>query len=250
MFSEDFLVISKEVAESAEKIRDALGIDKEAVGVKYTDEPPTTKVAEGQYTVCGGILEAADGKVIMLSAETCSCPGGRSHLGLTERREVPLKMLVEGEKLWCDVKTATKSSIESEKIAKPPLGIARKVYLYPVSKDVFVPDLIIFLVNAEQVSRLVTLAQFWDGKTPSFEMRGSLCWSSITYPLVSGNFNVTTGDISARRMVGLDKNTMFATVPVEKVQGIANAIDKSTAGTAKPSSEFTKMTEEMIASKK
>lgn len=237
----------KEVVESAEKIRDALGINKDAVGVKYTDETPAINVAEGQYTVCKGISEAADGKVIMLSAETCSCPGGRSHIGLSERREVPLKMLVEGEKLWCDVKTAKRSSIESEKIARPPVGIAHKVYLYPVSKNVFMPDLIIFLVNAEQVSRLVTLAQFWDGKTPSFEMRGSLCWSSITYPLVSGNFNVTAGDISARRMVGFDKNTMFATVPVEKVSGIANAIDKSTAGTAKQSSEFAKQVEKMMA---
>jgi len=188
--------------------------------------------------------------VIMLSKETCACPGGRSHLGLTETREVPLKMLVEGEKLWCDVKTATRSMIESEKIARPPLRIANKVYLYPVSKNIFAPDLVIFLVNAEQVSRLVTLAQFWDGKTPSFEMRGSLCWSSITYPIVSGNFNITAGDISARRMAGWDENIMIASVPVEKVEGIADAIDKSTAGTAKPSREFEEITAMLRSSRK
>ena len=228
--------------ETAKKIRNALGIEKEAVGVKYSDEATTAKLAKGQYTVCNGILEASNGKVIMLSKETCACPGGRSHLGLTETREVPLKLLVEGEKLWCDVKTATRSMIESEKIARPPLRIASKVYLYPVSKSIFVPDLVIFLVNAEQVSRIVTLAQFWDGKTPSFEMRGSLCWSSITYPIASGNFNITAGDISARRMAGWDENIMIASVPVEKVQGIADAIDKSTAGTAKPSREFEEIT--------
>jgi uncharacterized protein (DUF169 family) len=229
--------------ESVKKIRNALRIEKEAIGVKYTDESPAAKLAKGQYAVCNGILEAAGGKVIMLSEETCACPGGKSHIGLTETRKVPLKMLVEGEKLWCDVKTATRSRIESEKIAKPPLGIASKVYLYPVGKDIFVPDLIIFLVNAEQVSRLITLAQFWDGKTPSFEMRGSLCWSTITYPIVSGNFNITAGDISARRMAGWDENIMIVSVPVEKIQGIADAIDKSTAGTAKPSRQF----EEMVA---
>lgn len=224
--------------ESAGKIRSALEIEREAVGVKYTDESPAAKPAGGQYAVCNGILEAAAGKVIMLSKETCACPGGKSHLGLTETREVPLRMLVEGEKLWYDVKTAMRSSIETQKIAKPPLGIASKVYLYPITKNIFVPDLIIFLVNAEQVSRLVTLAQFWDGRTPSFEMRGSLCWSTITYPVVSGNFNVTAGDISARRMAGWDKDIMIASVPVEKVQGIADAIDKSTAGTAEPSRQF------------
>jgi uncharacterized protein (DUF169 family) len=236
--------------EFIKKIRDVLGIESEAVGVKYTDESPRAKVAEGQYAVCNGILEAAGGKVIMLSKETCACGGGRSHLGLTETREVPLKMLVEGEKLWCDVKTATRSRIESQKIAAPPLGISSKVYLYPVSKDVFVPDLIIFLVNAEQVSRLITLTQFWDGRTPSFEMRGSLCWSSITYPMVSGNFNITAGDISARRMAGWDENIMIASVPVEKAQAIADAIDKSTAGTARPSRQFETLTARMKPVKK
>jgi uncharacterized protein (DUF169 family) len=236
--------------ESARKIRDTLGIEREAVGVKYTDESSTAKLAKGQYAVCNGILEAAGGKVIMLSEETCACPGGKSHIGLTETRKVPLKMLVEGEKLWCDVKTATRSRIESQKIASPPLGIASKVYLYPVGKDIFVPDLIIFLANAEQVSRLITLAQFWDGKTPSFEMRGSLCWSTITYPIVSGNFNITAGDISARRMAGWDENIMIASVPVEKIQGIADAIDKSTAGTAKTSPQFEEITKRIRSVKK
>ena len=236
--------------ESARKIRDARGIEREAVGVKYTDESSTAKLAKGQYAVCNGILEAAGGKVIMLSEETCACPGGKSHIGLTEIRKVPLKMLVEGEKLWCDVKTATRSRIESQKIASPPLGIASKVYLYPVGKDIFVPDLIIFLANAEQVSRLITLAQFWDGRTPSFEMRGSLCWSTITYPIVSGNFNITAGDISARRMAGWDENIMIASVPVERIQGIADAIDKSTAGTAKTSPQFEEITKRIRSVKK
>jgi uncharacterized protein (DUF169 family) len=236
--------------ESVEKIKKALGIPKEAVGVKYTDGSPSVSVSDGQYAVCNGILEAAGGKVIMLSKETCACPGGRGSLGLTETREVPLKMLVEGEKLWCDVKTATRSRIESQKIAAPPFGIASKVYLFPANQDIFVPDLVLFLVNAEQVSRLVTLAQFWDGRTPSFEMRGSLCWGAITYPIVSGNFNITSGDISARRMAGWDKNTMIASVPTEKIQGIADAIDKSTAGTARPSSQFEGLIARIIPVKK
>lgn len=224
--------------ESVEKIRKVLGIRKEAVGVKYTDETPAANLAAGQHVVCGGILEAVGGKVIMLSKETCACPGGRSFLGLTETREVPLKMLVEGEKLWSDVRTATRSRIEYQKIAAPPLGIASRVYLYPVSQDVFMPDLILFLVNAEQVSRLITLAQFWNGKTPSFEMKGSLCWGSINYPMVSGNFNISVGDISARRIAGWDENILIASVPVEQIQGIADALDRSTAGTAKPSRQF------------
>ena len=231
--------------DSVDKIRKALGIEKEAVAVKYSDESPPAEIEPGKYPVCGGLLEAAAGKIIGLSKDTCACPGGITHLGLVETRQIPLKMLVEGEKLWADVKIATRSSIESQRIAKPPTGLANRVWLYPASKDLFEPDLVIFLVDAEQVSRLVTLAQFWDGKTPSFEMRGSLCWSAITYPIVSGNLNITVGDISARRMGGWEKTTLIVSVPVEKINGIADAVSRSTAGTAKPSAQFEQMTSGM-----
>ena len=200
---------------------------------------------EGNYTVCGAILAASEGKVILLSEESCACSGGKTHLGLTQRGEIPWKMLVEGEKLWYDVKTAIRSSKEVEKIARPPSGISKKIFLYPVRTGLFQPDLILMLVNAEQASRLITLNQFWDGKTPSIEMRGSLCWSMITYPLVSGNFNLSVGDISARRMERWDSNIMVASIPWERIRGIADAVDFSTAGRAEPSEEFERMTEKM-----
>ncbi|HJH26527.1 MAG TPA: hypothetical protein C5S37_07060, partial [Methanophagales archaeon] len=91
----------------------------------------------------------------------------------------------------------------------------------------------------------MTLNQFWDGKTPSIEMRGSLCWSMITYPLISGNFNLSVGDISARRLERWDLNIMVTSTPWERIRGIAEAIDLSTAGRAKPSEEFERMTEKM-----
>ena len=223
----------------------ALGIEKEPVGVKYTDEDPEAEIEAGSYTVCGAILAASEGKVILLSEESCACSGGKTHLGLTRKREIPWKMLVEGEKLWCDVKTAIRSSIEVDKIARPPYGLSKRIFLYPAMKGIFQPDLTLMLVNAEQASRLITLNQFWDGKTPSIEMRGSICWSMITYPLVSGNFNVSVGDISARRMERWDPNIMAASIPWERIRGIAEAVEFSTAGRAEPSEKFERMTEKI-----
>ena len=91
--------------EHVKTIVEALGIEKEPVGVKYTDEDPGVETEKGNYTVCGAILAASDGKVIVLSEESCACSGGKTHLGLTQKREIPWKMLVEGEKLWYDVKS-------------------------------------------------------------------------------------------------------------------------------------------------
>jgi len=51
------------------------------------------------------ILKASEGNVILLSNDSCACSGGKRHIGLTPRGEIPWKMLVEGEKLWVDVKT-------------------------------------------------------------------------------------------------------------------------------------------------
>jgi uncharacterized protein (DUF169 family) len=228
-----------------ENIVEALEIEKGPVGVKYTDKEPSVEIETGSYTVCGAILTASEGKVIVLSAASCACFGGKRHLGLTGRGEIPWKLLVEGEKLWCDVKTAVRSGVEVEKIARPPVGLAKQVFFYPVQTGIFQPDLVLLLINAEQASRLITLNQFWDGKTPSIEMRGALCWSMVTYPLVSGNFNLSVGDISARRLERWDSEIMVASIPVERIRGIAEAVEFSTAGRAEPSEQFKRMTEKM-----
>lgn len=240
---------AKEFVRKVEKIVKALNVEKNLVGVKYARrknmEAMGVKTEEERYTVCGGILEAAEGKIIALSQESCSCPGGRYYLGLVQEREVPLGALVEGEKLWCDRKTAFRAVMEAEKIARPPYALARSILLYPIKEETFHPDLVLMLVNAEQASRLIILNQFWDGKTPPMEMGHSLCWSTITYPFVSGNFNISVGDISARRMEKWDPNLMVASIPVERINGIADAVDRSTAGTAETSEEFKKAVEIM-----
>ncbi|KAF5431445.1 hypothetical protein C5S35_18155 [Candidatus Methanophagaceae archaeon] len=142
----------EEYIEHVKTIVEALCIEKEPVGIKYTDEDPVVELEEGGYTVCGAILAASEGKVILLSEDRCACSRGKTHLGLTQKRELPWKMLVE-------------------------------------------------------------------------EMRGSLCWSMITYSLVSGNFNLSVGDISARRMERWDPNIMAASIPWERIRGIAEAVE-------------------------
>ena len=67
----------------------------------------------------------------------------------------------------------------------------------------------------------------------------------ITYSLVSGNFNLSVGDISARRMERWDPNIMAASIPWERIRGIAEAVEFSTAGRAEPSEKFKMMTERM-----
>ncbi|KXA91281.1 hypothetical protein AKJ57_01815 [candidate division MSBL1 archaeon SCGC-AAA259A05] len=160
------------------KLKEVLDLPSEPVGVRYTDEAPE-KREEGYYTVCGGIPAASNGKTILLSEQDCACFGGIRHLGLAKREEggVPGELLVEGEKLWADLTSYHRSSKTTGEIAEPPYNLGENVVLYPLSEELYNPDLVLVIENAEQACRLVTLNQFWDGKSPSMEMRGSLCWS-------------------------------------------------------------------------
>lgn len=53
-------------------IVEALGIEKEPVGVKCTDEDPDVETEKGNYTACGAILAASEGKIMVLSEERCA----------------------------------------------------------------------------------------------------------------------------------------------------------------------------------
>jgi len=223
------------VMDGIDKIKRALNIER-VVCVKYSDED-----MEGakDYRVCDGMLAASEGKIIKLTAESCACEGGKNHLGLSDIN-VPLKFLVEGEKLWRNVTIAYRSMQGARKIAMPPHDLAKNVYLYPPEKAVFEPDLVLFIADPAQASRLVTLDQFWDGSVVPLCMNGSLCWSSITYPLMSGHINVTVGDPSARRLARFKNEELIVSVPFERIKNISKAIDLSTAGTAEPSETWVK----------
>ncbi|MGP3702739.1 MAG: DUF169 domain-containing protein [Candidatus Bathyarchaeota archaeon] len=229
-----------------EKVVEVLKLGKNPVGVKFMRRREAgvlkTRIKSRFYTVCGGILNAAGGEFILLSKENCICPGGRYYLGFVEKREIPLSVLVDGEKLWCSKLLAYRSDFEAEKLAKIPYNLAENIALYSITtnNENLYPDIILMLVNAEQASRLLFLNQFFDGKITSMEMRLSLCWSTIVYPAMSGNFNISVGDVSARKMEDWDPNLMIASIPVERMKFIIEALDKSTAGTAEPSEEFKK----------
>jgi hypothetical protein len=51
-------------------------------------------------------------------------------------------------------------------------------------------------------------------------------------------------------MAKWDENMLIASAPIEKIQDIADAIDKSTAGTAETSREFEQMAKIITSAKK
>ena len=220
----------------AEHFVSVLELRGNPVAITYTDEEiePTIKKGMG---VCKAILIARNGEIIRLNKTKCTCPGGRWHLGFAKGMSGLEKFLVEGEKLWATVPIAKRSIAETHGIAPPPLGLAKNVIFSPLNKAELRPDLVTILCNPWQASRLIYLA-IYQGYSVKPNLAGSLCWGAITYPLMTGNFNITMGDPTARRHYGYDPNELIVTIPYRMVSPVIEAMEYSTAGKGKPAPWF------------
>ena len=220
--------------EYSQRLTEVLALQGSPVAITYSMEPATT-AEPGKHWVCQAFLDARDGKTFNLTKENSACQGGTWHLGLGPKAEgqadKALKnFLVHGEKLFCSIAAFNRAMMLT---SQPPLGLAENVILAPMEKAELMPDLALFIVNAEQACRLIQLATYSDGISPKTEMVGSGCHMAVAYPLVSGEINVTFLDWTARRSKSYKPDELIVTVPWHRLPGIVEAIDVCSAGTAK-----------------
>jgi len=114
----------------------------------------------------------------------------------------------------------------------PATDLADRIVLCPLEKAEIRPDMILFLCNAEQACRLITLDTYWDGKSPEQQIIGALCHSAIVYTIISGNTNMSVGDWTARSHQGFEADVIFLSVPYERVHNLIAAIPHCSAGNA------------------
>jgi len=213
----------------SERLKSALGLKGSPVAVSYSNTP-AMRASTRHFRVCGAILKARNGTVINLSKESCACSGGTIYLGLEAPSDGDEEFLVYEEKLISSLAVARRAITYMNQKAPPPRGLAKYVVLSPLGKVALQPDLVLFLCNAEQASRIIALAMFEDGIVASSENGGSLCWNAITYPLISGNINVSLGDISARWAEKWEPDELIVSVPRHKLHQLVDSLNYSMAG--------------------
>lgn len=219
--------------EYSQRLKEVLSLEGSPIAVTYS-MTPAAEATEGKHMVCRALPAARNGATINLSRESCACPGGVWHLGLGPRPSGEAfrglqRFLVEGEKLFCSIAAFHRGM---QLTSPPPLGLAEYVVLSPLERAEFMPDLVVFLCNAEQACRLVTLATYPDGVPPRTEIAGSACHMAIAYPLVSGEINVSLMDYTARKYMKYKPEELFVTIPYHKMAGLMWSIDRCSAGTA------------------
>ncbi|MBM3334384.1 DUF169 domain-containing protein [Candidatus Sumerlaeota bacterium] len=218
----------------AEKIRGVLQLKGSPIAVTFASKAPSGASA-ARFRVCDAFIKARDGKIIDLTRETSSCPGGTQYLGLMEpltgERSAALNdFLVYGEKLFCSYATFHRMKSLSPKLAT---GCADHVIMAPLEKAGSRPDLVVLICNAEQACRLLTLDGYDTGLPVRPYMAGATCYQAITYSIVTGELNVSMMDYTSRKIRGYKPNDLFVSVPYHRFHGIVRSIPLCTAGTAK-----------------
>ena len=211
------------------KIAELVKLNNSPVAVVQSDTCPEKVLRfkpNQRGCVIASLVAASKGKIAAFTRDTTPCLGGRAGLGFAK---YPLG--------WIEyfLSTGSETVTRCERYKKNP-DVARDficnvsntlVESLPPRKNFLLfkplalvddetPDVIIFFVNADQLSGLVTLANYDSaGNDGAKILFGAGCAQIVLYPLVEKNFCfVGLTDPSARKFV--DKNLLTVSMSHEK----------------------------------
>jgi uncharacterized protein (DUF169 family) len=219
--------------EQSKIFKKTFGLKHEPLAISFTND----KISMGKYektSICRALKLAAEGECFVIDEDVSTCPGGSQFCGFSEPHTGEQKrrlqhFLTKGEKL-------TSSIVSFERMRKLttplPTGLADKVLICPLEETEIRPDMVLFLCNAEQACRLITLDTYWDGISPKQQVIGALCNTAISYTIMTGNTNMSMGDWTARNHQKFAPDIVFLSVPYERINNLINAIPLCSAGKA------------------
>jgi uncharacterized protein (DUF169 family) len=213
--------------------KETFGLKYEPLAISFTND----EISIGKYektSVCRALKLAAKGDSFVIDEAVSTCPGGSRYCGFTEvtsrqQKRGLQRFLTKGEKL-------TGSIVSFERMQKltvePPTGLADRILICPLGKSEIRPDIILFQCNPEQACRLITLDTYWDGLSPKQQAIGALCHTTISYTIMTGCSNLSTGDWTARHHQNFDPDIIFLSIPYERINNLIAAIPHCSAGKA------------------
>ena len=217
----------------SEVFKETFGLKYEPLAISFTND----EISIGKYektSICRALKLAAEGESFVIDEDVSTCPGGSKYCGFTEvttrqQKRGLQRFLTKGEKL-------TGSIVTFERMQKltvePPTGLADRILICPLGKSELRPDMILFQCNPEQACRLIALDTYWDGLSPKQQVIGALCHTTISYTIITGCSNLSTGDWTARHHQNFDSDIIFLSIPYERINNLIAAIPHCSAGKA------------------
>jgi uncharacterized protein (DUF169 family) len=220
------------------RLKAELDLDTEPVAVAF--EGPGDSQAGGskeKVSVCQALKRASGGEPVVISRETCGCPGGLVSLGLGQTppqgKERLADFLINKEKVFCS-RIAIHRGQQS---VPPPVGVGTRVSFSPLSKANALPDVVVFLGTPGSLHRLISFAGYWEGGSMKAELAGPACRTGIAYPAVTGEIGLSLLDFGARRLAGFEGRHLLLAIPLHRMMGVIAALDRGAGGEREKSSE-------------
>lgn len=200
------------------KIARLIKLKNEPVAVFKTDAPleDALMFQPGKWgCVIAMLVAASKGKTAAFTDETTTCPGGRAGMGFAEFKFGMMEHFLSTGEVGPKAGEFYKKSPELAKnymTTLPPMEKSPCVVLKPLSQvaENEIPESVIFLVNADQLSGLTTLANYDMPTQDNVQLRFAAgCVQSIRYA-VSGSETgsdicwIGLTDPSARKCVNKD----------------------------------------------
>ncbi len=219
------------------RLVDALGLRLDPVAVILTDERPegALQFKEGRWgCVASTMIACAKGRTAVFDRETFGCPGGGTGLGFGDQYEkcgLPLHDLLSNGNEEAGAASGSRRMAEGEHYFKTPDVVDRWLSVMPMTEvpAEFVvfkpfgllgadekPEVLVFLVNADQLSALVVMSDYARGCGDSVIARfGAACqsilWAYEEARRAEPRAVIGFFDISRRKSV--DAGTLSLTVP-------------------------------------
>jgi uncharacterized protein (DUF169 family) len=211
----------------SDRLKKELKLTTDPVAVTFAGAPAAgTASPDGKVSVCQALKKASEGEAVTLTAETCGCPGGLVSLGLGQMppqgRERLVHFLVDTEKVYC-----SRVAIHRGQQSVPaPLGMASHVVFAPLSSAAIQPDIVVFIGTPGCLQHLIGFAGYWEGGSLKAELSGPACRTGITYPIVTGEIGLSLLDFGARRLAGFSEDHLLMSVPLHRMIGVLQALDR------------------------
>ena len=222
------------------KIAEAIKLSNNPVAIIRSDEKPEGALMfkEGVWGCVVAMIHAASkGRLVALSDATVTCQGGHAGCGFGPYKEGYVdKFLADGAGLQVEgerYKASQELALKFMRWQVVPAGQRKYLIMKPLADvtDTDKPDAVIFLVNADQLSGLATLANFDTENQDNVKLYfGAGCGQSIGNVLYaaergSGECFIGMTDPSARKVLPAD--ILSFSIPFKRFLEMEDNADKS-----------------------
>lgn len=211
----------------AEKLKEILKMENEAVGIKFLND---NSLASGydqtkKYTFCQFIMRAREGNKLLATSQNIACANGGSALGFMP---VPDK-LINGEfleQLGTFQKEGAKKTMED--MPRFEQNQYTGIALAPLSKLDFEPDVIVLESLPEQFMWLSLASIYKKGGRINFtsSISNGTCVDITVVPWIKQQLNVSLGCYGCRNATNIPDENLLAGFPGKQLEELVESLEK------------------------